>query len=118
MDEYDLIFPLYLHCFTSSVLAGEELLLFTCCSEHRNDVLSIKNSIYALPPLHRFSPSGSMVAVTERYRSKSESPGRMDEPKQPSSQVGRSRHLQVNIGLEGEGDFVVMKCVIFYICKQ
>lgn len=44
-----------------------------------------------------------MVAVTERYRSKSESPGRMDEPKQPSSQVSRSRSLQVSVGIEGEG---------------
>uniref|UniRef100_A0A8C4VE87 Zinc finger and BTB domain containing 37 n=1 Tax=Falco tinnunculus TaxID=100819 RepID=A0A8C4VE87_FALTI len=52
--------------------------------------------------IDRFSPSGSMVAVTERYRSKSESPGRMDEPKQPSSQVGRSRSLQVNVGIEDD----------------
>lgn len=80
--------------------AVQVLLLLTCCSKHCSDVLPIKNSISALPPPHRFSPSGSMVAVTERYRSKSESPGRMDEPKQPSSQVGRSRHLQVNIGLK------------------
>lgn len=80
--------------------------------------MPIKNSVYTLPPPHRFSPSGSMVAVTERYRSKSESPGRMDEPKQPSSQVGRSRNLQVNVGIEGEGDCVVVKCIIFYICKQ
>lgn len=80
--------------------------------------MPIKNSIYAFPPPHRFSPSGSMVAVTERYRSKSESPGRMDEPKQPSSQVGRSRSLRVNVGMEGEGACVVMKRVIFYICKQ
>lgn len=65
--------------------------------------MPVKNSICTLPPPHRFSPSGSMVAVTERYRSKSESPGRMDEPKQPSSQVGRSRNLQVNVVPEGEG---------------
>lgn len=93
-------------------------LLLTCCSKHRSDLMPIKNSVYTLPPPHRFSPSGSMVAVTERYRSKSESPGRMDEPKQPSSQVGRSRSLQVNVGIEGEGDCVVMKCIIFYNCKQ
>ncbi|XP_023804490.1 zinc finger and BTB domain-containing protein 37 isoform X5 [Cyanistes caeruleus] len=43
--------------------------------------------------IDRFSPSGSMVAVTERYRSKSESPGRMDEPKQPSSQGEESAML-------------------------
>lgn len=46
---------------------------------HKNPLISI--SIY------RFSPSGSVLAVNERYRSKSESPWRMDEPKQPSSQV-------------------------------
>lgn len=68
---------------------------------HHSDLMPIKNSIYALPPPHRFSPSGSMVAVTERYRSKSESPGRMDEPKQPSSQVGSSRSFQVNVVVEG-----------------
>jgi len=80
--------------------------------------MPIKNSVYALPPPHRFSPSGSMVAVTERYRSKSESPGRMDEPKQPTSQVGRPRSLQVNAGIEGKGVCVVMKCITFYICKR
>lgn len=36
---------------------------------------------------NRFSPSGSVVPLTERHRARSESPGRMDEPKQPSSQV-------------------------------
>ncbi|NXB23905.1 ZBT37 protein, partial [Rhagologus leucostigma] len=46
--------------------------------------------------IDRFSPSGSMVAVTERYRSKSESPGRMDEPKQPSSQGEESAMLGVS----------------------
>ncbi|XP_067156665.1 zinc finger and BTB domain-containing protein 37 isoform X2 [Apteryx mantelli] len=46
--------------------------------------------------LYRFSPSGSMVAVTERYRSKSESPGRMDEPKQPSSQGEESAMIGVS----------------------
>lgn len=75
-------------------------LLLTLCSKHCSDPMAIKNSIYTLPPPHRFSPSGSMVAVTERYRSKSESPGRMDEPKQPSSQVGRSRSLRVSVGLK------------------
>lgn len=75
-------------------------LLLTHCSKHCSDLMAIKNSIYTLPPPHRFSPSGSMVAVTERYRSKSESPGRMDEPKQPSSQVGRSRSLRVSVGLK------------------
>uniref|UniRef100_A0A8B9QNT7 Zinc finger and BTB domain containing 37 n=1 Tax=Apteryx owenii TaxID=8824 RepID=A0A8B9QNT7_APTOW len=46
--------------------------------------------------IDRFSPSGSMVAVTERYRSKSESPGRMDEPKQPSSQGEESAMIGVS----------------------
>ncbi|XP_023387033.1 zinc finger and BTB domain-containing protein 37 isoform X2 [Pteropus vampyrus] len=36
--------------------------------------------------IDRFSPSGSVVPLTERHRARSESPGRMDEPKQPSSQ--------------------------------
>lgn len=36
---------------------------------------------------NRFSPSGSVVSMTERYRARSESPGRVDEPKQLSSQV-------------------------------
>ncbi|KAM4721391.1 zinc finger and BTB domain-containing protein 37 [Rhinophrynus dorsalis] len=34
----------------------------------------------------RFSPSGSVVTMTERHRAKSESPRRMEEPKQHSSQ--------------------------------
>ncbi|XP_069497225.1 zinc finger and BTB domain-containing protein 37 isoform X4 [Ambystoma mexicanum] len=36
--------------------------------------------------MDRFSPSGSAVAKTERYRAKSESPVHTDEPKQHSSQ--------------------------------
>ncbi|XP_039098280.1 zinc finger and BTB domain-containing protein 37 isoform X2 [Hyaena hyaena] len=39
--------------------------------------------------IDRFSPSGSVVPLTERHRARSESPGRMDEPKQPSSQERR-----------------------------
>lgn len=35
----------------------------------------------------RFSPTGSVVVVTERQRAKSESPNRADELRQPSSQV-------------------------------
>ncbi|KAL7984745.1 hypothetical protein Chor_003315 [Crotalus horridus] len=44
----------------------------------------------------RFSPSGSVVTVNDRYRSKSESPWRMDEPKQPSSQVEESAIVGVS----------------------
>ncbi|XP_003474739.1 zinc finger and BTB domain-containing protein 37 isoform X5 [Cavia porcellus] len=46
--------------------------------------------------IDRFSPSGSVVAQTERYRARSESPGRMDEPKQPSSQVEESAMMGVS----------------------
>uniref|UniRef100_UPI003AADA22A zinc finger and BTB domain-containing protein 37 n=1 Tax=Centroberyx gerrardi TaxID=166262 RepID=UPI003AADA22A len=34
----------------------------------------------------RFSPTGSVVVLAERQRAKSESPSRMDDPRQPSSQ--------------------------------
>ncbi|KAM4628721.1 zinc finger and BTB domain-containing protein 37 isoform 1-T1 [Polymixia lowei] len=34
----------------------------------------------------RFSPTGSVVVLAERQRAKSESPGRVDDPRQPSSQ--------------------------------
>ncbi|XP_069497218.1 zinc finger and BTB domain-containing protein 37 isoform X1 [Ambystoma mexicanum] len=40
--------------------------------------------------MDRFSPSGSAVAKTERYRAKSESPVHTDEPKQHSSQGDES----------------------------
>ncbi|XP_053549254.1 zinc finger and BTB domain-containing protein 37 [Bombina bombina] len=36
--------------------------------------------------IDRFSPSGSVVTMTERHRAKSESPRRQEEPKQHSSQ--------------------------------
>ncbi|RXM97681.1 Zinc finger and BTB domain-containing protein 37 [Acipenser ruthenus] len=38
------------------------------------------------PPLSRFSPTGSVVVMAERQRAKSESPGRMDDQRQPTSQ--------------------------------
>ncbi|ELW62478.1 Aspartyl-tRNA synthetase, mitochondrial [Tupaia chinensis] len=44
----------------------------------------------------RFSPSGSVVPLMERHRARSESPGRMDEPKQPSSQVEESAVMGVS----------------------
>lgn len=47
--------------------------------------------IYLTPPYAsvgvRFSPTGSVVVLTERQRAKSESPSRADELRQPSSQV-------------------------------
>lgn len=35
----------------------------------------------------RFSPTGSVVVMAERPRAKSESPGRVDDQRHPSSQV-------------------------------
>ncbi|XP_055964568.1 zinc finger and BTB domain-containing protein 37 [Sorex fumeus] len=46
--------------------------------------------------IDRFSPSGSVVTLTERHRARSESPGRMDEPKQPCSQVEESAMMGVS----------------------
>nr|XP_020826130.1 zinc finger and BTB domain-containing protein 37 isoform X2 [Phascolarctos cinereus] len=46
--------------------------------------------------MDRFSPSGSVVTLTERHRARSESPGRMDEPKQPNSQVEESAMIGVS----------------------
>ncbi|CAF90487.1 unnamed protein product [Tetraodon nigroviridis] len=43
----------------------------------------------------RFSPTGSVVVVTERQRAKSESPNQADDPRQPSSQVPRTPRLRV-----------------------
>ncbi|XP_005994136.1 zinc finger and BTB domain-containing protein 37 [Latimeria chalumnae] len=51
--------------------------------------------------IDRFSPSGS-VAVTERYREKSESPTRLDEPKQLSSKVDE----QAVYGVSGYEEYI------------
>ncbi|XP_030061695.1 zinc finger and BTB domain-containing protein 37 isoform X1 [Microcaecilia unicolor] len=67
--------------------------------EQENYTLGSSGAKVARPTsseVDRFSPSGSVVTMTERHRAKSESPGRMDELKQPSSQGEDSSMIGVS----------------------